>query len=686
MLDTLLELPFAFNRHRDAPLLEERLAFLKYLQERGTSRVALRNVSGQMLHVIDLLKLETLRDVELGEVKEAARRWGEEQRANVRARTYVRTESYFEYVAKKWLHFAGKLKSPLTPRIWFTDYLEDFARWMTEEQGLSSLSVRSHRWKASRFLTWFAERHAGLADVRLQDVDEFLILQGSTRWNRKNQLKDQASVADKIYELVISHSDAVTLNQFILGWGAALDRSKELFMRSIRSLDLADYANVRALILESEGEPLGDYVLDIYDLHLHSLLEGDVNLAKAAQKLTTIDWQNNYPPAQFTPSDQLNAIMDGALFHNQVRTDSYLDADAHRTPRFGEVFLAPFDLPQPTEEVLSAEDNQESVEVSSGGTVFPAPLETGAGELPEEVSEKVREKIYLDLTLAAESCAIPNASSDSPKRYAYIVLSQACDLQHCLTDRLLLLRGEATKYNWSQHDTVSKLRTPIMYLDDEVFSIDWDLASPETWPLSTMPELLKKGFRRARTFRMPFALQIQQAFIGQLGRVGTLAALPTRFAAGVKIFMKTATNTSLLLVETNVNAGEAVCLVGRDDKKKLIEWLLLSPDIKQKLRQALSDVSAETFAKGTPNLAQLRSDPAFLRALGKGLVVKRDKQSGSRPFKDNQAFDLIQILTKPKVKVGEVDNSLAALVIEIDFGNAHSHVEDDAVSIEPLQV
>ena len=35
MLDTLLELPFALNRHRDAPLLEERLAFLKYLQERG---------------------------------------------------------------------------------------------------------------------------------------------------------------------------------------------------------------------------------------------------------------------------------------------------------------------------------------------------------------------------------------------------------------------------------------------------------------------------------------------------------------------------------------------------------------------------------------------------------------------------------------------------------------------------
>jgi integrase/recombinase XerD len=184
MLDTLLELPFALNRHRDAPLLEERLAFLKYLQEHETSRAALRNVSGQMLHVINLLKLETLRDVELGEVKEAARRWGEQQRANAKARTYVRTQSYFEYVAKKWLRFAGRLKSPPTPRTWFTDHLEDFASWMTEEQGLSPLSVRSHRWKASRFLTWFAETHPRLASVRLQDVDEFLILQGSSRWNR----------------------------------------------------------------------------------------------------------------------------------------------------------------------------------------------------------------------------------------------------------------------------------------------------------------------------------------------------------------------------------------------------------------------------------------------------------------------------------------------------------------------
>ncbi len=184
MLDTFLELPFYLNRQKNAPLLPERLAFLKYLQEQGTSRAALRGVSWQLLHVIDLLKLETLRDVQVGEIKEAARCWGEQQRSNPKARSYVHSGSYFEYVAKKWLRFAGRLQSPPMPRTWFTDHLEDFARWMTEEQGLSPMSVRSHRWKASQFLTWFADRHPCLVNVRLQDVDEFLILKGSTSWNR----------------------------------------------------------------------------------------------------------------------------------------------------------------------------------------------------------------------------------------------------------------------------------------------------------------------------------------------------------------------------------------------------------------------------------------------------------------------------------------------------------------------
>ena len=186
MLEKLLERPFFLNRHREAPLLPEREAFLERLSEQGTSRPALRNLSGEMLHVIRLLKLETLRDVDLAEIGDAARRWARQQRSNPKARSYDRSASYFAYVAKKWLRFLGRLKTPATPCGRFTNELQDFAIWMREERGLSPHSVRSHCWKASKFLTWFEERHPSLSSVRLRHVDEFLAMKGAAGWDRRS--------------------------------------------------------------------------------------------------------------------------------------------------------------------------------------------------------------------------------------------------------------------------------------------------------------------------------------------------------------------------------------------------------------------------------------------------------------------------------------------------------------------
>ena len=68
----------------------------------------------------------------------------------------------------------------------FADQLDDFARYMTEEQGLSPYSVRSHCAKTSKFLAWFGERHRLLTRARIEDVDEFLAMKGTGGWNRKS--------------------------------------------------------------------------------------------------------------------------------------------------------------------------------------------------------------------------------------------------------------------------------------------------------------------------------------------------------------------------------------------------------------------------------------------------------------------------------------------------------------------
>jgi integrase/recombinase XerD len=188
MLRTLsrLERTFYITRQEKAPLLREREAFLEHLLQQGTSVAAARGVSWQLLNVIRLLKLTRLRGVWIDEIEEAAKKWTGQQRSNPNIRSYKHSGGYFTYVAKKWLRFAGMLKRSALPRMRFADEIVDFARWMTEELGLSMPTVRSRRQKTSLFLRWLSERHRSLAFVGLRDVNDFLIFKGTNGWSRKS--------------------------------------------------------------------------------------------------------------------------------------------------------------------------------------------------------------------------------------------------------------------------------------------------------------------------------------------------------------------------------------------------------------------------------------------------------------------------------------------------------------------
>jgi site-specific recombinase XerD len=178
--------PFYITRQEQAPLLREREAFLEHLLEQGTSLASARSVAWQLVNVIRLLRLTELRDVWLDEIENAARRWARQQHTNPFAHSYKTSAVYFVYVAKKWLRFAGVLRLPATPRMRFGNEFDEFAKWLTEERGLSTLTVLSHRRKISLFLKWLAERHRSFAASRLRDVDDFLIFKGKKGWSRKS--------------------------------------------------------------------------------------------------------------------------------------------------------------------------------------------------------------------------------------------------------------------------------------------------------------------------------------------------------------------------------------------------------------------------------------------------------------------------------------------------------------------
>lgn len=186
MIESIFQLKWVVARHKQAPLLKEREQFLEHCQQQGTSHKALHSMAPELIAVIRLLRMEELREVSLEEIKQAAKVWVKEQRSNPKARSYGKSASYFVYAAKKWLRFHGKLRMPSPPRARFADEVDDFVAYMEAEQGLSPISIRSHRWKTSKFLDWFADRHRRLSSASLDDVDEFLAFKVNNGWNRES--------------------------------------------------------------------------------------------------------------------------------------------------------------------------------------------------------------------------------------------------------------------------------------------------------------------------------------------------------------------------------------------------------------------------------------------------------------------------------------------------------------------
>ncbi len=95
-----LEEPAARTRYRTAPLLEEREQFLSHLLRRGTSQHRVRSVAAYLIHIIRLMELTSLRNVELEEIKKAGECWANYRGPHRRRRAGKAAAFCFTNVAK----------------------------------------------------------------------------------------------------------------------------------------------------------------------------------------------------------------------------------------------------------------------------------------------------------------------------------------------------------------------------------------------------------------------------------------------------------------------------------------------------------------------------------------------------------------------------------------------------------
>jgi integrase/recombinase XerD len=169
------------ERHRRAPLLREREAFLAYLQRRGTGRSCLKIYSSRLNQIVRFLKLKKLRRVRMSEIKAAARRWASYRGQYRHSPAGPYSEPSFVWLARRWLKFHGKLIVPQR-RFWSTEELAQYAAAL-REQKFSSVTIHGRVAHTRRFLEWCAKRlhKRQLSALSVRDIDKYFSEMAS-RW------------------------------------------------------------------------------------------------------------------------------------------------------------------------------------------------------------------------------------------------------------------------------------------------------------------------------------------------------------------------------------------------------------------------------------------------------------------------------------------------------------------------
>jgi hypothetical protein len=70
--------------------------------------------------------------------------------------------------ALPWLRFLGRLEQPDNEPIPFTDLIKDFAAYMRNQRGLSSVTIRNRCWHVETFLDWLRELNRSFAEVSIR--------------------------------------------------------------------------------------------------------------------------------------------------------------------------------------------------------------------------------------------------------------------------------------------------------------------------------------------------------------------------------------------------------------------------------------------------------------------------------------------------------------------------------------
>lgn len=174
MLETIYATPFAQKRHRAGPFLEERERYLKHCTEQGGMQRTQYQRAAQILWLAHRMQETDRQGIDVARLRQLI------QAEPVPGTSLARR---VEVYGRQWLRFLGWWRTP-PKSVPFEEDLEHFVRWMRDERGLASSTVRQWRETAATFLRWHAQSGRDLSQLHPEDIDAYFTTHGVGRWGR----------------------------------------------------------------------------------------------------------------------------------------------------------------------------------------------------------------------------------------------------------------------------------------------------------------------------------------------------------------------------------------------------------------------------------------------------------------------------------------------------------------------
>jgi integrase/recombinase XerD len=281
MFENLYRYSRVLARHLDGPAAEERDRFVAHFAASGATRDSVSNLASELLVVAQRLDVSGTRGVALEEVASVADRWVRHHRRRGRSISPGRRQRFVQ-VATDWLRFMGRLQLPSAKPGAGADLIDEFARHMQRERGLSPITINNCCWHVRSFLTWLAERHSGAEDATLEQVDAFLSMRGAQGWCR-------ASIATAATALRSFYAHMTATGRCAQGFDAGIE-GPPLYKQEALAVGPC-WDDVQRLIASTDT----DQPRDIRDrvilmlLAMYGLRRGEV----VALTLDDIDWERD---------------------------------------------------------------------------------------------------------------------------------------------------------------------------------------------------------------------------------------------------------------------------------------------------------------------------------------------------------------------------------------------------------